>query len=349
MSPARTRATVADELSIRAWAAELEAAAQIARQLAPTAFLPPSLRRFARNERGDFMDGKDGRPYRVDLDATTATAAAAIMTGQELGLPPGAALRSIAVINDTPALSALALRAILQTHGHDIWVLPESNSQKAIVRARRAGSDEIMTSTWTLDRARALIGNKMNAETSNWRRQPGAMLIARATAEAARWVAADAILGIPLTAEELLDQIDAADEPLAIEPGNGQAPAPRRRTTRRRTAGPVPALPTGPPEPIPREIPAEPEPPPAKLRKAQLDRMHAGLREIGLADDPEKALTLISGWAGRRVGSTKELTENEAHDVLDGLDALRSITSRADAETAQDAAEGSQADPDDTS
>ena len=278
------KTTAVDLTSIRAWAAELEAAAKIARDLAPTAFLPASHRRFHRNERGELLDGKDGRAYRLDLDATTATAAAAIMRGWELGLPPGAALSSIAVINDTRTLSALALRAVLQNHGHDIWVLPESNSTRAIVRARRAGSDEIQTSTWTIDRARSLLGNAvMNNERSNWKRQPGAMLIARATAEAARWIAADAILGIPAIAEELLDQLDGAT-PLAIEAApppvaDGQVPAiapPAKRQVKRQRAASVPPLPTGPPTPTPTPIPPEPPPPPEPISKTQMDRMHAG-------------------------------------------------------------------------
>ena len=157
-----------------------------------------------RDEKGRLLDGKDGRPAELDIDATTATAAAAIMTGAELGLKPGAALRSIAVINNTPALSAITLRAILLNAGHEIWVLPDSNRHRAIVRARRLGSEDVQQSTWTLDRAK-IAGLYPGQERGQWRKNPGAMLVARATAEAARYVAADAILGIPYTAEELID------------------------------------------------------------------------------------------------------------------------------------------------
>lgn len=350
------RATSRDELSIREWAAELEAAAKIARDLAGTAFMPETHKRFRRDASGALLDGKDGRAYALDPDATTATAAAAIMRGWELGMPPGAALASIQVINNTPALSALALRAILQTHGHDIWVLPESNSTRAIVRARRAGSDEVQQSIWTIDRARALVGQAaLNNERSNWKRQPTAMLIARATAEAARWVAADAILGIPAIAEELLDELDGA--PLAIEAAPpavadgtvpaiaAPVPAPRPSSARRRrSTASVPALPTGPPPPA-ADVPPDPPPAPGKIAKTALDRLHAGLREVGVGDDRERALTLVSGWAGRRVESTKELTAAEAHTVLDALDSLRSLMSHSAVEDEQAAAEESQAPP----
>jgi hypothetical protein len=318
-----------DDGALRKWAAELEAAATIARQLAPTAFLPDSHRRYHYDDRGQPLNGKDGRALRLDVDATTATAAAAIMTGAELGLPVMASLRSINVINNTPALTALTLRAILQSAGHDIWVVPESNATRAIVRARRAGTDDVQQSIWTIDRAK-LLGLYPGTERSNWRRQPQAMLVARATAEAARYIAADAILGIPYTAEELIDQIDGEGELLAIE----QAPAaiePPKRTTQRRTRRAPPALPTGPPSPPEPVAPAgEPEradlahdEPPEPIRKPQLDRLHVEFRDLGW--NRATALDHIAEWVGRKVGKTSDLTADEAHTVLDNLAELRKI------------------------
>jgi hypothetical protein len=343
MSPARRPAAEpSGELSLRSWAGELEAAAQIARQLAPTAFIPETLKRYHLDERtGKPRDGKDGRPALLDLDATTATAAAAILTGQELGLKPMAALRSIAVINNTPALLAMTLRAILQNAGHDIWVDPISNATRAIVKARRAGSDQIQVSTWTIDRAKTL-GLYPGTERSNWRRQPQNMLVARATAEAARWIAADAVLGIPYVAEELIDALDGEAAPLAIEAGSvdgdGQAAEPKRRRAARRNPAAIPALPAAPPsadepgpagpaaatfvEPTP--IPTDPEQTEPPIAKKQLDRLHAGLRETGITDR-DVGLGLIAEWAGRKVSSTADLTAAEARVVLDHLEALRSL------------------------
>lgn len=333
----------ADQVSIREWAAELEAAASIARQLAPTDFLPLTLKRWHRDDKGRTLDGKDGRPPALDLDATTATAAAAIMTGAELGLKPGAALRSIAVINNTPALSALTLRAILQNAGHDIWVLPDSNETRAIVRVRRLGSDDVQQSTWTLDRAKT-AGLYPGAEKSQWRKNPAAMLVARATAEAARYVAADAILGIPYTAEELIDEIEGVAPPLALTaaPPNGdgadppgQAAAPKKpRTTRRKApAAPLPALPAAPPshaEPdhvaaaAARPVPPDDTPPPM-ISKPQMDRLHAVLRDLGLGEPENRddALNLINGWIEQPVDTTKKLTAGDARTVIDNLDSMR--------------------------
>jgi hypothetical protein len=330
MSPARRQP---NDAALREWVAELEAAASIARQLAPTAFLPDSHRRYHMDERGFPLNGKDGRAYRLDVEATTATAAAAIMTGKELGLDVMASLRSIAIINNTPALSALTLRAILQNAGHDIWVVAESNATRAIVRARRAGTDDVQQSVWTLDRAKTL-GLYPGTERSQWRRQPTAMLVARATAEAARWVAADAILGIPYVAEELTDQIEGAD-PLAIEggaaaieAGNGEAPGSKRRRTQRKSRAALPALPSGPPggqpiapvgEPERADLDAEPE----SIRKPQLDRLHIVFRELGW--DRATALAHIADWIGHKITSTKNLTADEAHTVLGNVGELRKL------------------------
>jgi hypothetical protein len=346
VSPAAAKAHPGDELSIRAWAAELEAAGVIARQLAPTAFIPESLKRYEYDERGRPLDGKDGRPAQIDLDATTATAAAAILTGQEIGLKPMASLRSIAVIKNTPALNALTLRAVLQNAGHDIWI-HESTATRAVVRARRAGDTEVQQSIWTLDRAKTL---GLYPARDEWRKQPQSMLVARATGEAARWIAADAILGIPYIAEELIDELNGDAAPLAIEApapeGNGEQPKPRR-TVKRKAASPPPALPAGPPAPAEppavadanaRPVPPEPEPAPAKITKPQLDKLHAGLHDIGVTDRDE-GLDLVSTWAGRKITSTKNLTEPEAHAVIDSIEAVRNMARRQDAEGAQEAAE----------
>lgn len=129
-------------------------------------------------------------------------AAAAIVTGLGMGLDPLAALRSMDVIQGTPAFRALTIRAIVQSHGHEIWV-EETTSHRAIVKGRRKGSDKVETSVWDMDRARGLnLTGK-----PNWKNQPGTMLIARATAEVGRLIAADALLGMAYSIEELEDGV----------------------------------------------------------------------------------------------------------------------------------------------
>ena len=83
-------APTAGSTALMAWAQEADLAYQMAQKLAATSFVPQSLR------------GKPG-------DIT-----AAILAGSELGLKPMATLKSIDVIQGTPALRAHAMRAVVQ-------------------------------------------------------------------------------------------------------------------------------------------------------------------------------------------------------------------------------------------
>ncbi len=146
----------------------------------------------------------------------TAEGTAAIIAGAEVGLSPMASLRAFDDINGTPAPKAITLRASVQSRGHDI-LINESSDTQAVVAGRRKGDPEWQVCTWTIDRATKAGYPKKNA---NWVSNPAAMLVARATAEVCRWVASDAIMGMPYSAEEIYDQ------GLSVEP----RPAPRRVT-----------------------------------------------------------------------------------------------------------------------
>jgi hypothetical protein len=323
-------------VTLRGWLAEAEAAAGIARQLVGTPFIPDSLCRWHRDER-------TGKPVALDVDGTIATAAAALLAGQELGFGPMASLRSIDVIKGTPALRAIALRALVQQHGHDIWVV-FSNTTRAVVRARREGG-EVQEVTWTLDRAKG-AGLYPGREDSQWRRNPAAMLVARATAEVARWVAADSILGIPYIAEELADEplngpllpADVTGDEAEGEEGKpkakprAKAPA-RTAKTGRAALPPAPPMPPPPPPPPPAEDQPPPPPPdqapPAKGRTRtrktagisaeQLAALHVKLRQAGLMSRTD-AQAVISAWIDRAVASSNDLTAEEATAVLARLD-----------------------------
>lgn len=316
----RAAVAVPDPSSLQGWAAELESAAGIARSLATTSFIPDSLKVWQ-------GDPRQGAP--LDREVTTAQVAAALLAGRELGLDPMASLRSISVIRGTPALSAMSLRAMLLHHGHDIAVV-ESTSTRAMVRGRRDGAGEPQTSTWTLDRAK-LAGLYPGKPEGNWRRQPQAMLVARATAECARWIAADAILGMPYILEEIEDPDAAADMPADTEP----EVKPKRRA-RRKTARPLPELPSGPPA-IPQQRAGEhdqdpgpePEPEPESVTKPQLTKLHVVLKSCGITD-PAAGRKAVSDIAGRPLDSSTELTKAEASRVIDELEALAESVGQAD-------------------
>ena len=321
--PSRPSPSSNGALTLRGWAAEAEAAASIAKALAPTSFIPDHLKVWL---------NPDAPPSKreLDYDSTVAQVAAVLLAGQELELSPMASLRAFVIIRGTVALYAIAARALLLHAGHDIVVV-ESTSIRAVVRGRRAGTEDWQTSTWDLDRAKVaqLYPGKPDG---NWRKSPKAMLVARATAEVARWVASDAMLGLPLIAEEV------EDAEVEISPdGDGAAPPSTPAPTNRRRGGPRAMLPVGtglatpaPPPPPPAADSSSSQPPPGVPRatKAMIAKLHAGLKALQITG-PDEGLALVSMWAGRKIDNTQHLTRDEIRVALERIDALRDAA-RAD-------------------
>jgi hypothetical protein len=281
-APVQQDATV--ERLIR-WAEGARAAESLAQALCRTAFCPKAFQ---------------GKP----IDA-----AAAMLAGSEVGLSPLAALRAFDVIEGAAAPRAMTLRAIVQSRGHSIEVL-ESTPTRCRIRGRRAGEDAWQESTWTIQRAQQM---KLTGK-SNWQLQPTAMLLARATAEICRMIAADAILGIPYTAEELIDD------------ASGDAPAAATRTVQRAAARPAlsvapppaAAPPTGPP------LPGEEEQPATEVEgitDPQLRKLGAvfGDLQITGTGSREARLRIASRLVGRELTSSKELSKTEATALIDTL------------------------------
>lgn len=257
------------------WAESAEAAYQVATRLVQTSFVPEAFR---------------GAP---------ADATAAILAGSEVGLSPMASLRAFDVIQGTAAPRALTLRAVAQANGCDIEVL-EATDTRCKVRCRRRGGawQEVV---WTIDRARRL--NLVSKH--NWKAQPQAMLIARATAEAARIVAADAILG--LNGGYAVEELDnGADESTVTMTRD------KPRTLRR---APMQAVPE------PDLEPGEPEQETNDgVTSNQLKKIGAAMRERGLTERAD-ALAYVAGVIGRDIGSRNELSKHEAHQVIEALEA----------------------------
>lgn len=272
------------------WAHSADAAYQISQRLVQTSFVPDAFR---------------GKP---------AEATAAILAGIEVGLSPMAALRSFDVIQGQAAPRAITQRAIVQSQGHEI-VVDESTPTKCRARGRRRGSSEWQTVTWTLERAKQLGLD----QKPNWKKQPMAMLVARATSELARLIAADAILGIPYTVEELVDGAEFTPEP---EP----EPTPKRTVSRKK------------PEPPPAVEPDLDEPAPAEqvegITPPQSKKLHALFNERGITERDDR-LAYAAGIVDREIGSSNELSKDEASRVIDSLEQMG-----ADEPTLDDAPSG---------
>lgn len=169
------------------WAYAAQEAHKIAQSLARTSFVPRSLQ------------GKPG-------DIT-----AAILAGQELGLQPMATLRSMDIIQGTPALRAHAMRGLVQSRGHEVKLV-ESSEVLCVMAGRRKGEDwqEV---TWSIERAQKLgLTGK-----DQWKKQPQAMLIARATGEICRLIASDVLHAMPYASEEL-DGFGQSDGAAQVRP-----------------------------------------------------------------------------------------------------------------------------------
>lgn len=272
--------------SLAQWAQSATAAHSIAQSLVQTSFVPEAFR---------------GKAHE---------ATAAILAGAEVGLSPMAALRSFDVIQGVAAPRANTLRAVVQSQGHEVWVV-ESTDTRAVVEGRRRNSTRTQRSVWTIDRAKKLgLTSK-----KNWQAQPQAMLVARATAELCRLVASDAILGLSSYAVEELTDGDL--EPITVEQPTGETP--KKRTAKRAPLTPVPEpdldepidlIPTDEPDIDPRDVPAT---------KEQVQKLNIQLQEAGITDRDEK-LMYLSGNVGREITSSKELTKAEASSLIDMLE-----------------------------
>jgi hypothetical protein len=298
------------------WAQGARAIYQVCEQIQDTSFVPAVYR---------------NKPHEMT---------AAILAGMEVGLSQMASLQAFNPIQGTAAPKAITLRAIVTSQGHEMWIEEESDT-KVVMAGRRRGSRQIQRSTWTIQRAKDA---KYYEKNPNYRTQPKNMLISRSTSELARLIAPDAILGIPYSFEELVDEggpVQATAEQVA----------PAAKTARRKTAPTVKA-PANTSPPVMEEAPVsgpplpgedeEPDPtttqvehlshgvdvdgswvgeePPELIdpKGPQMKRLHALLRQAEITDR-DAALDLMSGVVGRSVLSSSELTRVEASAVIDRL------------------------------
>jgi hypothetical protein len=277
------------------WVEIANAVHQLATNLVKTSFVPDAYR---------------NKPHE---------ATAAILAGTELGLSPLAALRSFDVINGVAAVRALTMRAVVQSHGHRIWE-SEIGPDRVVVCGQRKGETQVHQSEWTIERATKL---KLIAK-DNWVKQPQAMLVARATAECARMTAADALLGIPYSAEELAD-ISPVQVTAAVGPSLG-------RVTAAEIQGAVGALGSAPTPAVGTEAVH------GVATHQQIKTIHTLRNQLegfagATAEARELFLVHCSSVIGRQVDSTKDLAVGEASEIIDDLRrALAAQEARASAD-----------------
>lgn len=126
-----------------------------------------------------------------------AAAAAIMLAGRELGIPPMQAFRTIYVVKGNIALSAQLMAALVLRAGHSYEILESSNTRCVIRFTRRGGAT--YTHEFTLEDAKraGLVSG------DNWQRYPKAMLWSRCMSAGIRAFLPDVIMGM-YTPEELV-------------------------------------------------------------------------------------------------------------------------------------------------
>lgn len=228
----------------------------------------------------------------------------AVGLGQSMGLSPAESLYRISVIKGKPTASAELIAANVRKAGHRLRVSGDDSSATAtIIRA----DDPDYEFTVTRDIAWA---QKMGLhDQPNYRKQPGTMLQWRAITAVARLACPEALYGVAYSSEEMGDLPDTRSGGLAA------ALSTTAEQVHDGSTGPLPDLPESayPDDalPLPTDVLLNTS---SKLAKA----MYASIHEAGVPED--ERIAWLSNVIGREIGSSKEMTEDEARMVLAFID-----------------------------
>lgn len=252
------------------------AAHQLGKALAATAMVPETYQQYP--------DGKKENPAAAD------NATAAILYGAELGFSAVQSLQNIFIVRGKPAIYSRAMVAQVIAAGHRAWEV-EATPESVTWKGRRADTGDEVTSTWTIERAKAagFLTNKLYTSL------PVEMLRAKCQAEVARTGFPDVLLGMSHSVEDLNLQ-----QPVQVKSERVAAP-------KGGTAGLAAALGVS-------EDPAEAKDTPAT--ETEIARLVAGLAEGGITD-PEEAIAFLRGRTRPEVQKSKDLTSAEVSAVLD--------------------------------
>lgn len=277
-----------------------------------------------------------------------ADAVAAILFGAELGLSPMSSLRSIIVIHGQPGLEARTMKALLKAKGYR-FVTHESTNEVCDMEAV-SPDGESERCQFTMDDARLAgwvpvetePGSGKYKQNSNGNLQgnmkyltePRTMLRAKATAVVCREIAPHILLGMPYSADEIEDWIDADadDSEKAVPPqprrptgrgvGGMRAARERREQRRQQSEANVVDAEVVEDNGTSGEVGADGNWTPEARRKG-LNRMHQLFGKGDLPKDArEDRLIVTSKLVGREITSANELADDEIARVNHDLDKL---------------------------
>jgi hypothetical protein len=234
----------------------------------------------------------------------------AVGLGASMGLSPAESLYRISVIKGKPSASAELIAANVRKAGHRLRVRgDETTCTATIVRADDPEFEFTVTRDLEWARGMGLASN------DNYKRQPGTMLQWRAITAVARLACPEALYGVQYTPDELDDR-------------------PARPATVRVTAVDVtPQPPAGASAPEHAEaadtadadtvedVAQHSAPlPPQGITQPQLRKIAAAMRDLFITERGH-ALSYVADVVGREVESRNELTKDEAHAVIEALEA----------------------------
>ncbi|HKB28153.1 MAG TPA: hypothetical protein VKC59_03935, partial [Candidatus Limnocylindrales bacterium] len=280
------------------WVVAASQAHKLVAPLVDSAFIPEAYKPKLAPNASD-----EDRAYARQVAIANATSA--VLLGLNLGVDPLTALQQIYLVKGRPGMYAKMKVALLMSRGYEVWT-ESLTDDEAVVCGRRAGSDRVekITITMAMARKAGWTSSEMYAKT------PQDMLWARAAGRVCDRLGAAVLMGLP-SVEDIPDtiQVEATVGP-------------------RRTVGDIlPAAaaaeraPTEPDQP-----PAAPEPERVTLppSDAELRRMFALLKDVGITDKAE-SLTFVGGVADRTIASRSELTRDEVRMVSGTVESMKRV------------------------
>lgn len=159
-----------------------------------------------------------------------AQAAVKVMAGQELGIPPIAAMMGVNIIKGKVALGAHLIASRIRAHGYDFRIRKHDNAgceieffSKPDSQGRRSS---LGVTSFTEEDAKAA-----GVFSDMYKKYPRNMYYSRCVSNGAKWYTPEIFGGAPVyTPEELGAEIDGEGEMLHREP----PPPPRQETVERR-------------------------------------------------------------------------------------------------------------------
>ena len=226
----------------------------------------------------------------------------AVGLGQSMGLSPAESLYRIAVVKGKPTASAELIAANVRKAGHRLRVSSTDTAATCTI-IRADDPDYAFTVTRDMDWAQrmGLAGN------DNYKKQAGTMLQWRAITACARLACPEALYGVAYTPDEM------GDVPTVTATSRDAGPTLPDRMAEILAEPDVVDAEVVPDEPTHEGVLLNTR---SNLAKA----LYASINAEGIPE-PHR-ITFVASAVGRPITSTKELTKDEARDLLDNMVAL---------------------------